>query len=175
MGKPINIVFDGGPSHHSGRFVEVETDDGKSIKCGEWIKPDGNNRWKLRITELPDEVHFKYGDYFERYSDKCLVERQLKKRIAELEAEVSALSDTSMWKREFKKLREEVVALRDGLKVAKIDEIDSQHHAGIFQHKGQFNIVKHDTNGITSGIDDSIIRQSINLHNAAIDALLEGK
>lgn len=53
MTQPINIVFDGPPSHESGRFVEVETDDGKSINVGEWIKrPDG--LWALRITALPE-------------------------------------------------------------------------------------------------------------------------
>lgn len=52
MGKPINIIFDGPPGPKSGRFVEVETDDGKGISCGEWIeKEDG--MWALRITELP--------------------------------------------------------------------------------------------------------------------------
>ena len=36
-----------------GRFVEIETDDGKSIQVGEWRKrPDG--LWALRISELPD-------------------------------------------------------------------------------------------------------------------------
>ena len=50
--QPINIIFDGPPSHESGRFVEVETDDGRSIRVGEWIeRPDG--LWALRITELP--------------------------------------------------------------------------------------------------------------------------
>lgn len=44
----IDIVFDGPPSHESGRFVEVEDGTGKSIKVGEWIKrPDGY--WTLRI------------------------------------------------------------------------------------------------------------------------------
>ena len=52
MNKPINIIFDGPPSHESGRFVEVETDDGKSINVGEWIeRSDG--LWALRIVELP--------------------------------------------------------------------------------------------------------------------------
>lgn len=52
MDKPINIIFDGPPSHESGRFVEVETDDGKSINVGKWIeRSDG--LWALRITELP--------------------------------------------------------------------------------------------------------------------------
>ena len=45
----INIVFDGPPGPEAGRFVEVETDDGKSINAGEWIKrPDG--LWALRIV-----------------------------------------------------------------------------------------------------------------------------
>lgn len=44
----IDIVFDGPPSHESGRFVEVENADGKSIKAGEWIeRPDGF--WALRL------------------------------------------------------------------------------------------------------------------------------
>ena len=52
MEQPINIIFDGPPSHKSGRFVEVETDDGKSVNAGEWIeRPDG--LWALRITALP--------------------------------------------------------------------------------------------------------------------------
>jgi hypothetical protein len=53
MKQAINIIFDGPPGPDSGRFVEVETDDGKSINVGEWIR-DGN-WWKLRITELPEE------------------------------------------------------------------------------------------------------------------------
>lgn len=53
MKQAINIIFDGPPSHESGRFVEVETDDGKSINTGEWIeKRDG--LWVLRITSLPE-------------------------------------------------------------------------------------------------------------------------
>jgi len=52
MSKAINIIFDGPPSHKSGRFVEVETDDGKSISVGKWReRKDG--LWALRITELP--------------------------------------------------------------------------------------------------------------------------
>jgi hypothetical protein len=36
--QAINIVFDGPPSHESGRFVEVETDDGHSINIGQWLE-----------------------------------------------------------------------------------------------------------------------------------------
>jgi len=53
MNTLINIILDGPPSHESGRFVEVETDDGKSINIGEWIQK--GNYWALRITELPKE------------------------------------------------------------------------------------------------------------------------
>ncbi len=50
--KPINIIIDGPPGPESGQFVEIETDDGKSIRLGGWHpRPDG--LWSLRITELP--------------------------------------------------------------------------------------------------------------------------
>lgn len=39
--EPVFIVFDGPPSHDSGRFVEVETVGGKSISAGEWNKVSG--------------------------------------------------------------------------------------------------------------------------------------
>jgi hypothetical protein len=54
--QAINIIFDGPPSHKSGRFVEVETDDGKSIGAGEWVERE-DGLWALRITELPPENH----------------------------------------------------------------------------------------------------------------------
>jgi hypothetical protein len=34
----IRVVFDGPPSHESGRFVEVETEHGNSISFGEWVE-----------------------------------------------------------------------------------------------------------------------------------------
>jgi len=51
--RPINIIFDGPPGPESGKFVEVETDDGKSINAGEWIKRE-DGFWSLRITQLPE-------------------------------------------------------------------------------------------------------------------------
>ncbi|KKL07799.1 hypothetical protein LCGC14_2582410 [marine sediment metagenome] len=53
MQEPINIIFDGPPGHESGRFVEVETDDGKSTNVGEWIQK--GEYWVLRITKLPEK------------------------------------------------------------------------------------------------------------------------
>ncbi len=46
--EDIDIVFDGPPGPESGRFVEVEDLNGRSIIVGEWIeRPDGY--WALRV------------------------------------------------------------------------------------------------------------------------------
>lgn len=47
----IDIVFDGPPSHESGRFVEVESPPGTSISFGEWIHRD-DGYWVLRFNAL---------------------------------------------------------------------------------------------------------------------------
>ena len=47
VGAFIDIVFDGPPSHESGRFIEVENPRGESIRPGEWVQ-DGD-LWRLRI------------------------------------------------------------------------------------------------------------------------------
>jgi hypothetical protein len=44
----IDVVFDGPPAHQSGRFVEVEDEQGRSISVGEWIER-GEGLWALRI------------------------------------------------------------------------------------------------------------------------------
>ncbi len=42
MNEPVFVIFDGPPSHESGRFVEVETEDRRSVRAGEWKeRPDG--------------------------------------------------------------------------------------------------------------------------------------
>jgi len=44
----VDVVFDGPPSHESGRFVEVENSEGVSINFGKWVhRPDGY--WALRF------------------------------------------------------------------------------------------------------------------------------
>ena len=44
----VDVVFDGPPSHESGRFVEVENSEGMSINFGDWVhRPDGY--WVLRF------------------------------------------------------------------------------------------------------------------------------
>jgi hypothetical protein len=43
------VVFDGPPGPEPPRFVEVEDDEGRSIRCGEWLqRSDGH--WALRIS-----------------------------------------------------------------------------------------------------------------------------
>lgn len=50
--QPINVVFDGEPGPDGLRFIDVETDDGRSIRVGE-LAERADGRWVLRITELP--------------------------------------------------------------------------------------------------------------------------
>jgi hypothetical protein len=47
----IDVVFDGPPSHESGRFVEVEDPEGKSVSAGQWIDR-GDGMWALRLPRL---------------------------------------------------------------------------------------------------------------------------
>lgn len=47
----LDIVFDGPPSHESGRFVEVESPAGRSVNVGEWIDR-GDGMWALRIPHV---------------------------------------------------------------------------------------------------------------------------
>jgi hypothetical protein len=51
----IDIVFDGEPGAKGPRFVEVENNEGQSIRIGEWIKRQ-DGYWVLRInwTEIGD-------------------------------------------------------------------------------------------------------------------------
>lgn len=44
----LHIVFDGPPGPEAGRFVEVETPDGRSVNAGTWHERD-NGYWELRI------------------------------------------------------------------------------------------------------------------------------
>ena len=46
----IDVVFDGPPSHVSGRFVEVESPANRGVKLGEWVQ-DGE-WWRLRFRPM---------------------------------------------------------------------------------------------------------------------------
>lgn len=44
----FDIVFDGPPSQPAPRFVEVENEQGASVKVGEWVERD-DGYWVLRL------------------------------------------------------------------------------------------------------------------------------
>ena len=48
----VHVVFDGPPGPEAGRFVEVETLDGKSVSVGRWLKRD-DGFWALEIEVIP--------------------------------------------------------------------------------------------------------------------------
>ena len=52
MKQKIRIVFDGPPSHESGRFIEVENEHGEGMSLGGW-KQEGEF-WYL---EFPNPAH----------------------------------------------------------------------------------------------------------------------
>ena len=45
----LAIIFDGPPSHESGRFIEVEL-DGRSVRFGKWLE-GAAGIWKLILPE----------------------------------------------------------------------------------------------------------------------------
>jgi hypothetical protein len=87
----INIIFDGPPAPESGRFVEVETDDGKSISVGEWVeRPDG--LWSLRIE--PDaELQAKLAASVEEGKVDYRMRREAEARLAKVEELMMATAD----------------------------------------------------------------------------------
>lgn len=50
----INIIVDGPPGPEFGQFVEVEDDEGHSLKVGTWTGPDENGHYRLRLAVADD-------------------------------------------------------------------------------------------------------------------------
>ena len=46
--RTVDVLFDGPPGPTPGRFVEVETLDGRSVNVGQWLD-HGDGTWALRI------------------------------------------------------------------------------------------------------------------------------
>lgn len=44
----IDVVFDGPPGPDAPRFIEVEDEQGRSIRYGEWLERD-DGAWVLRV------------------------------------------------------------------------------------------------------------------------------
>jgi hypothetical protein len=70
----VDVVFDGPPSHESGRFIEVENLRGESVGRGEWIDR-GNGYWALRLpvyTGKHDVPHIHgSGEMVGKHADEC--------------------------------------------------------------------------------------------------------
>ena len=49
----IRILFDGPPSHESGRFIEVENEKGEGISFGEWVQ-EGTLDRDYWVLQFPD-------------------------------------------------------------------------------------------------------------------------
>lgn len=47
LDEPLYVIFDGPPSHESGRFVELEDASGRSVARAEWTHEEGTAWWKL--------------------------------------------------------------------------------------------------------------------------------
>lgn len=52
----LRVVFDGPPGPESGRFIEVEREDGSSVSVGEWEKCN-DGLWALCLRVLDDDIH----------------------------------------------------------------------------------------------------------------------
>lgn len=53
--KHIDFVFDGPPGPEGPRFVEVENEEGKSIRVGRWLERD-DGFWVIRIPYFQEEA-----------------------------------------------------------------------------------------------------------------------
>ncbi len=104
FGGYIDIVFDGPPSHESGRFVEVENPKGASINIGEWIE-DGD-LWRLRIPMVQGNDP----------GMKPIDELELLARVRELEGALGFYADDEKY---VKWHRAERVIDKDGGKIAR--------------------------------------------------------
>ena len=87
----VDIVFDGPPGPVSGRFVEVESPPGTSIRFGEWVhrddgywalrfeataldaqpSPEGMETTAERSTLIAEAIQGYYGDRCADYADGC--------------------------------------------------------------------------------------------------------
>jgi DNA repair exonuclease SbcCD ATPase subunit len=74
---PLFIIFDGPPSHESGRFVEVETKEGRTVHAAEWDERE-DGLWSLGpLFSLADVERIqKASDIFEENSETCVEEHE---------------------------------------------------------------------------------------------------
>ena len=54
----FDVLFDGPPSHESGRFVEVENPRGESIRVGEWIQDEECSKCSFSEDDLAHDPEY---------------------------------------------------------------------------------------------------------------------
>ncbi len=62
----IHIIFDGPPGPTAGRFVEVENDEGASVRVGEWRELD-NGFWSLSIEGVDGLTAEEYEELYGQF------------------------------------------------------------------------------------------------------------
>lgn len=96
----IKIVFDGPPSHESGRFVEVENAEGKSINVGEWVQ--NGDYWELQI---PSDESLRAE--LEEKKEEIVALKTNRKNYREAAKELTA--EVEEWKGHYSLEREDVL------------------------------------------------------------------
>jgi len=51
----LKVMFDGPPGPESGRFIEVEKEDGSSVNAGKWEELE-DGRWALWLRVIDEDV-----------------------------------------------------------------------------------------------------------------------
>ena len=90
--EPVYIVFDGLPGPDYGRFVEVETADGRSVQVGEWHE-EANGYWRLgpflpAVQFVMSEIKLTPKEETSKEKYKRIVDQALRS-MAQVEASMS--------------------------------------------------------------------------------------
>lgn len=94
MSEVIEILFDGPPSHESGRFVEVEDGHGHSIDYGEWVE-DGDY-WKLVYPD-PRELQAKLEEKDAEISARDSANSRMLEELGQRSERIKELSGYLNW------------------------------------------------------------------------------
>ena len=119
----VYVVFDGPPSHESGRFVECEDAEGHGINAGEWVERP-NGWWALRIPRGPKagDVILTPGEHAAAVTGEA---RPAEGDTPPLGLTVSEDGDLLNWEGENYVRQSELVAVRfaAGARLARIAEL----------------------------------------------------
>ena len=80
MKRKLHIVFDGPPAHESGRFVEVEDANGKSVNTINGWEQRSDGLWQLVLTDadLRQSVIEQGSDYSQQFTWEKTTQETLK-------------------------------------------------------------------------------------------------